>query len=304
MDRDQFDRLSRLIATAGTRRDALRLFIAGALAGTMAGADAGLARNRKRSQQGKKGKTRAQLQPVCPSTCNVNCNNKPIHAGVNLTRCDLNERDLDDVNLSGSNLTKTCFGNSSLHNVKFRGANVSGACFCGAELFGADFRGTKVTAAQLSCAIVGCNTILPNGKPAVVCGPGQTCCAGVCTDTDDDPSNCGACGVACDTCFGCESGECAALPDGEFDCNGDPLVPVGQTGVCTSDPGTGICDTGACNCGPGARVSGPAQNACVCNDPLFEKICENRGACCLVDSTCLVNGEYQNALFCESCNGG
>ena len=73
------------------------------------------------------------------------------------------------VNFRGANLAKACFFEAELGNADFRGANVRGASFCEADLRGADFRGSNVTAAQLACANVACDTILPNSKPAVAC---------------------------------------------------------------------------------------------------------------------------------------
>jgi hypothetical protein len=304
VDREQFDRLSRLVAAAGSRRDTLRLLLGGAVAGAAAGVEGAAAKKGKRGRQVKRGKVRAQQeQPLCPSTCNQNCSNKPIHGGVNLTRCNLSDRDLDGVNLGGSNLTKACFEDSSLRNVSFRGANVSGACFCNADLRGADFRGTKITAAQLACAKPGCDTILPNGQKAIRCGPGETCCDGICVNTGSDPDNCGACGVACDVCQGCENGECVDLPDGQFDCNGQPLVPPDpfgfcRAGLCTATTRTGICDLGLCNCGP-LGVFDSEANVCRCDEESQETCDEiEPGGCCQIRETCLANGEYCNGLDC------
>ena len=307
MDRDQFDRLSRLVAAAGTRRDALRLLVAGAVAGAAIGGDDAAARKRQRGESRQRKKVRSQQLPVqCPSTCNQNCSNKPLHPGVNLTKCDLNERDLDGVNLSSSNVTKACFGDSSLRYANFRGANVSGACFCGADLTGADFRGTKVTTQQLACATVACNTILPNGKPAVACAKGQTCCNGVCVNTGSDPNNCGACGKTCGACQFCNFGKCQNLADGKFDCARQPLVPAGggvcSQGLCTPTANTGICDLGFCNCGPHGVYDEDA-NVCVCDQDGVDT-CAEDGDCCEVEQTCLANGEYCSDLLCFDCTPG
>src|SRR6478672_827978 len=90
MDREQFDRLSRLVAAAGTRRDALRLLVRGVVIGA-AGSDGAPASARTTSRQRRHGTGHAQAEqiPLCPTTCNQNCRNKPIHGGVNLTKCDL-----------------------------------------------------------------------------------------------------------------------------------------------------------------------------------------------------------------------
>jgi hypothetical protein len=45
----------------------------------------------------------------------------------------------------------------------------------------------------------------PDGTP---CGGGKLCCSGACTDVTTDASNCGACGVFCQS-GKCQSGKCA-----------------------------------------------------------------------------------------------
>jgi hypothetical protein len=304
VDREQFDRLSRLVAAAGTRRDMLRIVIGGAVAGAAASADESVAKQKKRSRRGNRGKVRAQQEePLCPNTCNRNCSSKPIHGGVDLSRCNLSGRDLDGANLSGSNVSRACFEDASLRNVSFAGANVSRTCFCNADLRGADFRGTAITTAQLSCAKPGCDTILPNGQRAIRCGSGETCCDGICVRTGSDPENCGACGVECGVCQRCTNGQCVDLPDGQFDCNGQPLVPFDpnlfcRAGLCTATTSTGICDGGICNCGPLGSYDAEA-NRCGC-DQEGQDTCDEfePGGCCEINETCLANGEYCNGLNC------
>jgi hypothetical protein len=304
MDRERFDRLSRLVAAAGTRRDALRLLLGGALAGAVVGAEGKAAKKRKRSRAGKRGKLRAQqVEPLCPTTCNQNCSNKPIRGGVNLTKCDLSERDLDDVKLNGANLTKVCFEGSSLRNVNFRGAQLQGTCFCGADLRGADFRGTGVTQAQLDCAaILGCDTILPTGKRAVVCEADETCCDGFCVNTRTDPDNCGVCGTTCEACQGCAGGTCEDLPDLLFDCS---RVPLEQRGLelCTEGGNTGICDGGFCNCGPGGRYDEEA-NICRCAQAGIDFCEEEFGQCCAIQATCIAAGVFRTEITCPVCAPG
>jgi hypothetical protein len=300
MDGDRIDRLSRLVAAAGSRRDALRLILAGAVAGGALGQEVA-ASKRQRGKRRQRRQVRAQQEPLqCPATCNQDCSSKPLHGGVNLTRCNLSERDLEGVNLRGSNLTRACFEGSSLRNADLRATNVTGACFCGADLAGADFRGSNVTAQHLACADVGCNTILPNGKKAVTCSTGQTCCDGECVLTGSDPHNCGVCGNACGACQFCNFGRCDDLADGQFDCNRAPLNPVGES-VCTVGPNTGICDGGVCNCGDG--VYDAAANVCRCG-PVESDDCAGAGQCCEVTTTCLSDGSFVALSDCVACDGG
>ena len=318
MDRDQFDRLSRLVAAASTRRDAVRLLVAGAAAGFAA--EASIAGAKKRRKGGRKrDRVRGQQAQFCTNLC-VDCSSKPIRPGANLSRCDYdNETFLDGLNLATANVSGACFAGSELRAASFNSANVSGACFadadlagasfrsanvsktvfCGADLTGADFRGTRVTAAQLACATVGCNTILPNGKPAVTCLANETCCAGVCADLKTDDSNCGACGNACGVCQTCENGQCMAVPDNTVACDGSALNINGAT-VCTAHPGTGICIRGACNCGSGIPTGTPA---CLCN--AFQTLDCLEGTppdtCCRIDRVCRTGNVDDTTTICVEC---
>jgi hypothetical protein len=284
MDRNQFDRLSRVVAAAGTRRDALRLLLAGLAVGSTAAVEEASARKKGR---GKSGRAQSEQSLQCTRLC-APCPKKKPGPGTNLTGCDFNDADLVGVNLGGANLTNTCFASAHLHNARFRGANVSGTCFCGADLTGADFRGTKVSAEQLACATVDCSTVLPNGKPAAPCGDSTTCCGGDCVDLQIDTDNCGKCGNACGPCQTCSNGSCRDLTvEDQVDCNRNPLEPAGGDKVCTTSPFTGICDLGHCNCGPDGRYL-PDENICLCSEA-----CGPNQHCDLT-STCLDNGVFSN----------
>ena len=221
MERDTFDRLVRLMSVAGTRRDAFRLAATAAFIGGSATLERAEAKRRR-----KRVKVHAeQIPSVCEFSAGLGCSHGPepkrctgtsFRPGANLTNCNYITESgfLVNVNLrganltgtcwfleellgrttfSGANLSKACFAGAELAGADFRGTNVRGATFCEAILYGADFRGSNVTAAQLACAQVYCNTILPNGKPAVPCAAGQICCGGVCCA----PENCvqGTCQV-------------------------------------------------------------------------------------------------------------
>jgi uncharacterized protein YjbI with pentapeptide repeats len=228
VERDTFDRLVRLIGSAGTRRHALRLVAVGAFLGGAATLE-----DAAKHRRGSRG-VRAESVSACAHCDTVpagTCSGKPLGPGKNLSGCTFEGKRFDEaVNLSGSNLSgacfreaffvglslsfrganasNACFDNSEVSFSNFRGSNVRGASFCGAGLSGADFRGSDITSAQLACATVSCSTILPNGKPAVSCAAGQTCCGAECTDTATDPDNCGACFVFCRPGQACEQGSC------------------------------------------------------------------------------------------------
>jgi hypothetical protein len=222
MERDTFDRLVRLFGTAGSRRAALRLVASGALLGGIGTLDGSAAKRRRTYRKHRtRGRVQAeQVQPIpdvclisaglgCASGPQARCMGTNVRPGANLRNCNFVTpsglsfnvmlpganlagtcwfaETLDGpTNFRGANLTKACFFEAELGNAAFRGANVRGASFCEADLRGADFRGSNVTAAQLACATVGCDTILPSGKPAVPCTGDQVCCGAVCCD----PANC------------------------------------------------------------------------------------------------------------------
>ena len=250
VERDTFDRLVRRMGAAGTRREAIRLAVVGALFGAatleMDRADA--KRRRTRNRNRKNGRARVQAEQVvdcrdvpliCRTTSNTgcskpqgNCANKKIGPGANLTNCnfvnesgDILQTNFGSANLTGTcwiaatlfnqpnfkgaNATNACFFETDLSFSNFRGANVRGASFCFADLTGVDFRGSNITPEQLaSAATLSCSTILPNGKPAIPCPAGQTCCIDICTDLQTDPENCGACFNQCTAPQTCEQGSC------------------------------------------------------------------------------------------------
>lgn len=252
VDRELFDRLSRLVGTASSRREVLRAVMVGTTLGSLNRLGGGSARGRRGAEEGKR---RAATAPSCSGGCTRSCDDRPLHGGANLARCDLKGRDLDGLKLNGSNLSGACFDGASLRGTDLRGANVARACFRGADLTGADIRGSNVTARQLACATVGCTTLLPNGKPAVRCDHGETCCDGQCVDLDADLDNCTECGNTCPQ----------ALPNATVVC-GEVLDEHDNRAL-----GCGfVCETGFANCS-GDPFTGCEQH--VSNDP------NNCGAC-------------------------
>ena len=303
MDREQFDRLSRLVAAAGTRRDALRLLVAGAVAG-VAGQRSVSARSRH-SQGRTRDRGRAEQAALCTNRC-ISCGNKPLVPGGNLSKCDFDHKEfVDGLNLSAANVSNACFAGSELRQATFRGANAGGTCFaesdltdanfrgvslsnavfCGADLTGADFRGSNVTTSQLACATVGCNTILPNGKSAKPCASGTTCCGGPCVDTETDRTNCGVCGHRCGPCHNCQNGQCVPVPNNTVDCRGTALKPSDTDGKCTTSPNTGVCIDGDCSCGFG--IYDVTRNVCDCDASSTQDCANNRPPdCCQVAQVC------------------
>ena len=61
-----------------------------------------------------------------------------------------------------------------------------------------------------TCVNGACTDLAPPAPPAQTCPGGQENCFGVCTDTSNDPGNCGACGVPCGPGLFCQSRVCVA----------------------------------------------------------------------------------------------
>src|SRR5688572_9681445 len=91
------------------------------------------------------------------------------------------------------------------------------------------------------------------GVGGLSCGP-SNCpnqCAGVCTDVQRDPVNCGTCGARCATGI-CHQGGCVDMcPAGSTQCGGtcaDLQVDAFHCGACGNKCNGGSCNAGVCQC--------------------------------------------------------
>ncbi len=121
------------------------------------------------------------------------------------------------------------------------------------------------------------------------CGASETCCTDGCQDTQNDPMNCGGCGVACPPGQVCTEGGCGAVP-----C--DPPCGPGLT-----------CNDGVCGCGTGGPCTA-GQSCCagVCVDTQSSTAnCGSCGRACGADEGCC-NGGCRNLRtnpdHCGTCN--
>jgi hypothetical protein len=125
------------------------------------------------------------------------------------------------------------------------------------------------------------------------CAAPATDCSGVCTDTQKDNNNCGACGSPCAVGNSCSKGLCC--PTGQINCGGacvDPKIDNGNCGACGTSCGTtGTCSNGKC-CGPNTTNCGgncvdtriDANNCGTCGNPCGGNACGG-GTCCTAGQT-------------------
>ncbi len=92
------------------------------------------------------------------------------------------------------------------------------------------------------------------------CETGRDCCDGECTNLQNDPRNCGACGTACPDGTYCTAGACVDIPCttscagdetccGTMCCGGgticcDPQGPVSTGPTCVTPDARGTCPVG------------------------------------------------------------
>jgi hypothetical protein len=113
-----------------------------------------------------------------------------------------------------------------------------------------------------------------------VCGDEETCCAGLCVDTQIDGVNCGTCANACTDGRICVAGDC---------CQASVGGPCDPNGCCTA----GLCDAGFC------RYADPGEPCDEDSDCASFRCDEARGRCSLLspfggpcdgDLDCAVDG--------------
>ena len=123
------------------------------------------------------------------------------------------------------------------------------------------------------------------GSTGAACGEGTTCCCGSCISTDEDPSNCGGCGVVCadeggDSCVAgeckCGDGPACTAPSGtslgELCCSGGCVTQdASNCGECGS-----ACD-GDSDCVYGTGFGGTTAMACCGVEFFGMAICSDFG---------------------------
>ncbi len=167
----------------------------------------------------------------------------------------------------------------------------------------------------MACSPSGTCTNTCTGTDAGNCAStNQTCCGGFCVDTDADPLNCSACGLACSTTNGqptCKGGACTWACDqgythcqqGNTGCETNTGSDPARCGSCSNDcsltvqNATGIlCSVGSCSfaaCTPDfANCDGNRANGCECACGRIDqrccpgKMCKGKDDRCGADDTC------------------
>jgi uncharacterized protein YjbI with pentapeptide repeats len=260
MDRERFDALARVLATAGSRRGALGTLLG--LAALGGGIDAlakkgGKGRNhggksKNRNQKKRRQKERRAREQAAPARCFTGAPCIP-GPGANLASCDFEGTNtLAGQNLSGSNLSKANLQDADASGAKLNSANLGGACLVDANLTGATTGSANFTGA------IFCRTRMPNGTiNNSGCNKGTRCCP-TCVPVNDDGCNLGG------SC--CGGAVCTGGGDGVCTCpSGTILCPDGNCRGCCSvddcEPIGDICNAnGQCRCGMGPVCTG--DNVC------------------------------------------
>lgn len=281
MDHETFDRMTRLLGAAGTRRTALGALLGAALTG--AAGDA-IARRKRRGR----GPNRAAAQAA------ANCANPG--PGRNLSGCSFLGQDLRGRVLRGGNLSGADFTDADLCGADLRSTNLQRTDFMGTNLTRADLRGTNLSTANLAGAVL-CQSRLANGKfDNSGCPPdGEVCCS----DAQCPPGEV------------CHRGSC--LDSGCIKVT--QICELGDT-CCTGATCTELFDLGLCVLNCRDDVDCPNANLeCRANDfvcpGLDRKCCQRKdcdgnadcpsGLCCLT-TCCQANEVCQPGYGCRQLN--
>lgn len=122
-----------------------------------------------------------------------------------------------------------------------------------------------------------------SGACGGACGTARTCCDRHCVNLDNDPQNCGRCGVKCAAGTYCTNGACV-VPECQTSCSSagtccgaeccgpgqlccDPQGPISRGPVCTTPNEFGTCPVGCaplCVCAsPDTPIATPAGNRAI-----------------------------------------
>jgi uncharacterized protein YjbI with pentapeptide repeats len=314
VDPTAFDRLTRVLAAASSRRGALTALLGALGAAHLSEPDASARRRKSRRKghqrdKGKQRKRRARKRkrktgagaPAGQCCDRQRCASG---SGKNLQRCCFDDRDLTTRNFEGANLSGANFARADLTAANFAGANLDEACFVDANATGTRFgnanRGKAIfcrTETASGFDNSGCDRgtpCCPTCDAAHPCGQGQVCCDGRCI-----PGNC------------CDNGEQSTCGVGGFCCNhrcveGDCCETANcPTEVCQRR----ACDDHQCVYAPVFAEPGPRCDTICCRDAQGVPVCCDTGVTiCQENGTCgcAGNQDCRTSEVCcdENCRSG
>ena len=255
MDHGSFDRIARLLGSAGSRRAAIGALLGTGLAGAIAGAEAAKKDRNKKRRNGKKGRGNAQVSAQAADCLS------PGH-GSNISNCNYTNGDFSGQDLSSSRMVGTIFRNADLVETDLSSSNAKDANFRGADLCGADLSSSQLRNADFrgfNPAMGGRVTNLTNADLH------SSGCAGILTNQFT---------IFCNT-IGC---------DGE-------VINPGCSGQCGPPPPT-ICDepftSTSCDCQTAWVGGAPvcAQTLGVCSRPTCSSDAQCTGGATCIRATC------------------
>jgi hypothetical protein len=276
MDGSRFDRLARIAGEAHSRRDALRLALAGAIGGgALVALDADAKKHRCKAKKGKK-----RCNGVCISIiddpnncgdCGFACDDGQTCVGGACfggggglpieTPCDP-ATDVCEAGLACDSPTTRHTCSSTVEGIDNwcclpPGAACDTECDCCGNNF-CDGGRCKCNPEDGNCSGGTCNS------SDDCSGNTPDCCDGTCVDTLSDPNNCGGCGAVCNG--DCEAGTCV------------PPDRCSNVGVCnTPPPACGTTAPGDLDCSCEVAV----ENNRVCIN--FIESCDGLQACTSTD---------------------
>lgn len=327
MDGQQFDELARALGGTTSRRGALKLLAAGALAGILGGTArptaAAACPPLLQSQKECRNKARAAFERhregclTVYEDCLTSPHTNPGVCGAVLAHCDQDakgefraaQQACKEIGVD-CDPSQTCCDEGCVYTPTDP-ANCGAcgvACAAGESCCVGECADTQSSTQHCGACFNRCAAYqtCQNGV-CTGCESGLTDCGGTCVNTRSDAANCGACGVACASHQTCQNGLCTGCESGLTDCGGtciDTSNSKQHCGGCFQSCSSGqICAAGQCQEASQCIVD---RERCygVYSMPGYEGVnatgqCCN-GDCCLMNETYCVAGDENGPFCCPS----